>query len=73
MYGKADLIWLLPLFLAGVGLLVSCWQWWRVANGKNEGVDLKPTAIDFREAARATAITLGLLGSSILAAFMVRF
>ncbi|HET9335106.1 MAG TPA: hypothetical protein VFO12_01720 [Sphingomicrobium sp.] len=65
--GLKDLVYLVPLFLAGVLLVGSGQMWWLI--GRRQ----EPTAADFRAAASVTAIALGLLGIGILAAFAVRF
>ena len=64
--GVKDLVYLLPLFLAGVLLVGSGQMWWLIGRRSD------PTAADFRAAAKVTAIALGLLGIGILAAFAVR-
>ena len=64
--GLKDLVYLAPLFLAGVLLVGSGQMWWLI--GRKE----EPTAADFRAAASATAVALALLGIAILAAFAVR-
>ena len=65
--GLKDLIYLVPLFLAGLLLVGSAQMWWLI------GGRAEPTAADFRAASRITAIALGLLGIGIIAAFAVRF
>ncbi|MDP9424030.1 MAG: hypothetical protein M3Q19_14575 [Pseudomonadota bacterium] len=71
--GQEDLVWVVPLFLAGIFFLGTAGLWWRIAYGKNVGgVDLKPTTEDFREAASMTAACFALLGAAILLAFWVR-
>ena len=64
--GLKDLIYLAPIFLAGVLLVGSAQMWWLIGREK------EPTAADFRAAAKVTAIALGLLGIGIIAAFAVR-
>lgn len=64
--GLKDLVYLVPLLLSGVLLVGSAQMWWLIGRSKD------PTADDFRAAARVTAIALGLLGISIIAAFAVR-
>lgn len=64
--GLKDLVYLVPLFMAGVLLIGSAQMWWLVGREK------EPTAADFRTAAKVTAIALGLLGIGIIAAFAVR-
>ena len=64
--GLKDLIYLAPLFLAGVLLVGSAQMWWLIGRRDN------PTPDDFRAAAKVTAIALGLLGIGIIAAFAVR-
>jgi preprotein translocase subunit Sss1 len=64
--GLKDLVYLAPLFLAGVLLVGSAQMWWLI--GKRGD----PTPEDFRAAAKVTAIALGLLGIAIIGAFMVR-
>ena len=64
--GVKDLVYLAPIFLAGVLLVGSAQIWWMI------GRRSEPTAADFRAAAKVTAIALGLLGIGIIAAFAVR-
>ncbi len=64
--GLKDLVYLVPLFMAGLLLLGVAQLWLRI------GRKAEPTAADFREAASATALALGLLGVGIVAAFAVR-
>ena len=64
--GVKDLVYLVPLFLAGVLLIGSGQMWWLI------GRRTDPTAADFRAAARVTSIALALLGVAIVAAFAVR-
>ena len=64
--GVKDLAYLVPLFVAGVLLVGSAQMWWLIGRRRD------PTAEDFRVAAKATAIALGMLGIGIIAAFAVR-
>ena len=53
--GLKDLVYLVPLFMAGVLLIGSAQMWWLVGREK------EPTAADFRAAAKVTAIALALV------------
>jgi hypothetical protein len=59
-----DLMWLMPLFLAGLALLVAARLWWFVSQGATVvGVSLKPRNNELRNAAFATwLLALAALG-----------
>ena len=65
--GLKDLVYLVPLFLAGVLLVGSAQMWWLIGRRSD------PTAEDFRAAAKVTSIALGMLGIAIIATFAIRF
>lgn len=71
--GQQDLVWLVPLFLAGLALLAAARLWWFVTQGQSVvGVSLNSGESDLRNAAFATCLGSWLVALATLGFIFAR-
>ena len=71
--GQQDLVWLVPLLLAGLALLAAARLWWFASQGQwAVGVNLKPSDNDLQNAAFATCLASWLVALATLGYIFAR-